>query len=111
MLTLKICTSKETFWVPGVREVTLLGSFTVEPETSDSKITDGLAFRAAQDADLIDDCTNCMCAPFDNINGPQQGNVILIIREPRYDDFSQVWVVPRRSTYLMSDIGTTIDHI
>lgn len=115
MSTLKICSGEKVYWITGIKSLTQLGGFDV-PHKAGGKYDDCEIYNAAFDANaMIGSC---------NINGVDfvlstddahpydaRGISLKVEREGKFNEDPEIWLIPRRSAFLMSDSGATIDRI
>lgn len=114
MATLKICSTR-TYWIPGIQSLEKLGEFSVLPPSDGVEPTAEDPYKAAHGAGLLEGCQSVYHVEFERglPDNPYavQGVALVVNREERYGEEPAVWLIPRRSGFLMSDVGATIDRI
>lgn len=113
MATLKI-SATSVRWITGVKMIIDLGNFRVSPVKGRSWSDDRGAVRAAaESAGLLEGHSFVRPVEFfgsedvDEVNGL----ALLVEREAQYNTPPEVWLIPRRSAFLLGDSGATIDRI
>ncbi len=107
MSTLKICTSK-VIWIFGIKKIIQLGEFTLEPQ--EVEYTSDDIRKVAHDKGYIDGMrvVHVVDFEFGNSTFDIRGAAVMI---ETLEDNRELWLIPRRSAFLMSDSGATIDRI
>ena len=118
MSTLKICTMTKTQWLPEVRSVERLASFTTPVDyrylpCGEKGPTYRKRAREKENAVLqaaIESTGNGMAAGIQMVEFWDE-EVGVVLRVKQHGAEPKVWIVPDRSCFLMSDAGKTIDRI
>ncbi len=117
MATLKICTQSRTRWLPDVRSVEKLSVFDTPDEYRAEYVgTCELAKKIRREKEkaivdvAIETCGDDMAAGIQLAEfwDEETGDVLRVQQRGSED---KIWIVPYRSTFLMSDTGKTIDRI
>lgn len=104
MATLKICVQDRVYWITQVKEIIELRSFYIQ-EGEETELMEHAFDGSIPTPEQV---TVVSFAGQSRGHGVG-GKVLRVIREA--DSEPQTWVIPERSTYLMSDSGETIDRI
>jgi hypothetical protein len=115
MSTLKICVDQTT-WICGIKSLVEVGHFTVpqtkKTEDSEKDEQGNAIYAAAHEHGYMKGIGVINIAHFEELHEKDvHGVAVKVQREDRLNQPNELWLIPARSAFLMSDEGSTIDRI
>jgi hypothetical protein len=101
MATLKICANEKVYWLDGVARIVDDHDFTVN--------WDEIMYGAFENSEMPDAVYTTGFDENCTRDVKQTGKVLFVTLAHKQEP--ECWVVPRRSCFLLSDTGKTIDRI